>query len=198
VKISSKSKANTVTLSRNLAHNLKLDTGDTIKILPSQSDDSKPEPASAVGLSPTEESLNRLESLNGGDELTEDDLTERFIQPYLESGNGNLQVGHLLTLRDVDGKTCEFVVNSITTPSTEDPTSTGSEGSVEGWDDVEVNVEEPVRKPEDAVGYESVGGCDKAVKLMRELVEVRGMGEEGWGGGNVRHFCFYNPNHKQT
>ncbi|GMI03876.1 hypothetical protein TrRE_jg9638 [Triparma retinervis] len=169
-----------------MANNLKLDTGDTAKVISLDTSTNLPS-ADEISLSPTEESLNRLESLNGGDALTEEDLTTRFILPYLAFGSGHVKVGTLVTLYDSDSNACDFIVTSVSTPSDSDADppadAKGKEGSA--GEGTSVTVSDPMQKPEDAVGYESVGGCDKAVKLMRELVEMPLRFPELWTAAGV-------------
>eukprot|EP00520_Triparma_pacifica_P005897 CAMPEP_0118645306 /NCGR_PEP_ID=MMETSP0785-20121206/7428_1 /TAXON_ID=91992 /ORGANISM="Bolidomonas pacifica, Strain CCMP 1866" /LENGTH=872 /DNA_ID=CAMNT_0006537175 /DNA_START=1 /DNA_END=2616 /DNA_ORIENTATION=+ len=172
LKTSSKLSQSACTLSPNLATNLKLDSGDSVKIISNQGEEL--EDAEEVVFSPTIEALGKLEALNGGDELSEEDLTTRFVLPYLTSGPGTLKVGALLTLYDSQGLSCQFLITSLTTPTSSSPDVGPETKGIEGNVDTSTTtaIGEPVAKPEDAVGYESVGGCDKAVKLMRELVEM--------------------------
>ena len=92
-----------------------------------------------------------------------------------------MKEGTVFTAYDGDGEKCDFVVSSL--EGSEAVAAEGDEdeyeaagytgtGLVVNPGSVDVGVGAPVPKPETAVGYESVGGCAKAVKLMRELVEM--------------------------
>ena len=180
MKISPKSpsSSSSATLSSNLAYNLAVSYNDKIKVVPSTQ--TLPTATSAV-LSPTFDSLSNLEVLNGGDDVTEDDLLSRFVVPYLSSGSGSLRKGAVITMYDDQGITCEFVVEALTTSESDDVEK--DEVSVDG--STTMSVGSGVDKPEVAVGYESVGGCDKAVKLMRELVEMPLRFPELWSTAGV-------------
>ena len=92
-----------------------------------------------------------------------------------------MKEGAVFTAYDGEGEKCEFVVSSLEGSSASAPDGDDDEDAAEytatgltvsPGDDLDVGIGAPVPKPETAVGYESVGGCAKAVKLMRELVEM--------------------------
>lgn len=133
VQIASKKKAKftSCTLSANLASNLRLRQDDKVKVVPltktKESDDDegnrsgdlvlldndKPIKVTAVTFSPIEDSLVALESNEGGDELTDEEIKERFIDPYLATDGAMIKQGHALKLRDENGKALDFMVSFV-------------------------------------------------------------------------------------
>jgi len=133
VQIASKKKAKftSCTLSANLAANLRLRQDDKVKVVPltktKESDDDegnrsgdlvlldndKPIKVTAVTFSPIEDSLVALESNEGGDELTDEEIKERFIDPYLTTDGAMIKQGHALKLRDENGKALDFMVSFV-------------------------------------------------------------------------------------
>jgi hypothetical protein len=132
------------TITSNMASNLRLRQDDKVKIVPirdtidttnNKNDDSteqntarsgdllllkqsEPSKASTVTFAPVEDSLNTLSASEGGDDISDDELVQRFITPYMmESSAANsialLKQGHLVTLRDDNGKKLEFYISSI-------------------------------------------------------------------------------------
>lgn len=115
-------------VSKNLATNLRLRTGDKVKVVPlvgetsadtERSGDmilmqcSTPPEVMSVTLSPVEDSLKSLEASEGGDEIAEDEINARFVAPYMEERGGMVKRGHLLTLGDENGKKLEFIVTDV-------------------------------------------------------------------------------------
>jgi hypothetical protein len=114
-----------------LASNLRIRQDDKIKVVPLEGDTSDKEERSgdlvlmtvakapvvkAVTFAPLEDSLNSLESSEGGDEIAEEELMERFVRPYTqdrETENVLIKKGNVLTLRDDNGKKLEFVVSHV-------------------------------------------------------------------------------------
>merc|ERR1719343_368271 len=190
--------ASSCTVSENLAKNLRVRKGDKVKIVPLKDENSSDEGGhsgelllvdtdsaptiESITLSPIEDSLASLESQEGGDSISDDDINERFIIPYLEETGGLLKSGQVLLMRDENGRKLEFIVSNLmiegsdnnekkNKPSDEENT----EESVVAGELIEettavVGVSTP--RPIVGAGYDSVGGHEKVTKLMRELVEL--------------------------
>eukprot|EP00536_Pseudo-nitzschia_multiseries_P009931 jgi/Psemu1/67221/estExt_Genemark1.C_2890035 len=182
------------TVSENLAKNLRLRKGDTVKIVPLTDDKPTVEDArsgelvlvnadsapmvESVTLSPIEDSLSSLEQVEGGDSISDEDINERFIAPYLEESGGLLKLGQVLLLRDENGRKLEFVVtNVLVEGAPEKSAEEGAEeeekavaGELTGETVAVVGGSTP--RPLVGAGYDSVGGLDKATTLMRELIEL--------------------------
>jgi len=187
-----------------VAHNLRLRTNDKLKIVTlDNSDDeersgdlllvaSPPSVVESVTLSPLEDSVNDLQASEGT--VSDDELLSRFIQPYLDGDDAMVKKGHVLTLRDLAGKTCDFVVshvqveggtyasilchmsphNAIAEEEKDDEDEEETEIPVAGryTVDTEVIVGGATPRVEVGLGYDSVGGMDSAIQLVRELVEL--------------------------
>jgi transitional endoplasmic reticulum ATPase len=214
---SSKSKGGSAssicTLSENLAKNLRLRRGDKVKVVPLgvQKADEDVEAGSShsgdlllldvtvaptvqsMTFSPIGDSLTSLEALEkGGDPIPDEELLDRFVNPYLSDGVGLLKQGQILLLTDENGRKLEFLVSHVETEGTqsaqigeeEDETSDQSlslnantvvEAAVVAGElssETNVVVGGSVPRPVIGAGYESVGGLEKAIQLMRELVEL--------------------------
>ena len=115
-----------VKLSFNLASNLRVRGTDKVKVVPLEEDSteansgdmalltSQPSVAHSVTFSPVKDSLHSLELSEGGDEIAEDELIERFVKPYLDvDGSAVLKQGHTITLRDDNNKALEFTVTHL-------------------------------------------------------------------------------------
>jgi hypothetical protein len=115
-------------VSANFAKNLRLRNGDKLKVVPlvgetpkdtERSGDmvllqvSTPPKATTVTLAPIEDSLKALQNSEGGDDIPEEELTARFVAPYVEEKGGMVKVGHVLALSDDNGKKLEFMVTEI-------------------------------------------------------------------------------------
>lgn len=123
----SKQKKSSCTLSANLASNLSLRKDDKVKVLPLKEDESDTARSGdmillkaaevpkimSMSLSPIEDSLRSLEASEGGDEIPEDEIQQRFVAPYLEETGALVKKGHVLKLRDENGKTLEFMVTNV-------------------------------------------------------------------------------------
>ncbi|KAL7445485.1 hypothetical protein ACHAXM_011770 [Skeletonema potamos] len=181
-----------VKLSFNLANNLRVRSTDKVKVVSLEQDSaeessgdmallsSQPSVAHSVTFSPVKDSLHSLELSEGGDEIAEEELIERFVKPYLDvDGSAVLKKGHTIILRDDNNKSLEFTVTHFDT----DGDVNDAEGADEAEDDdnavgafvnssTEVILGSSVDRVEVGLGYDSVGGCGKAIKLMRELVEL--------------------------
>jgi hypothetical protein len=130
VEISKKGKKSSCTISQNMAYNLRLRQDDKVKLVvhdtaceeESSSERSgdlrllqkPPSPIQSVTFSPIEDSLLALTALEGGDQIDDKEIQSRFVTPYLESSDrAVLKKGHLLVLRDENGKRLEFYVSHI-------------------------------------------------------------------------------------
>lgn len=127
-----KMKSGSVKMSNNLASNLRVRDTDKVKIVPlhdtvsSGGEENEHESyslgdqptavAAAVTFSPVKDSLHSLELREGGDELSEEELSERFLLPYLNLEDGGeviLKEGHTLELKDENGLMLEFTVGHL-------------------------------------------------------------------------------------
>jgi transitional endoplasmic reticulum ATPase len=183
-------KKSILTISMNLAKNLRLRKGDKAKVVVlngkleegTHSGDmvllDVTEPAKIVSftLAPIEDSISTLTSIEGGDEIPEEDLTARFITPYFENQKALLKKGQILELMDDRGRRLEVIVGDIKLEGEEakDTVEEGEEVTVAGQaaEDTNIIIASSVERPAVGMGYDSVGGMDKAVQLMRELVEL--------------------------
>lgn len=115
------------TISENLAANLRLRQDDKIKVVPLSSEDAvlgersgdllliahPPAKATAVTFAPVEDSWNNLVSGEGGDDISDEEIMERFVKPFLEERGAILKKGHTLKLRDENGKLLEMIVTHM-------------------------------------------------------------------------------------
>ena len=127
-------KNGSVKLSNNLATNLRVLDTDKVKIVPLNTSDNGEENESesytlgnppsdiahSVTFAPIRDSLHTLElKERGGDEFSDEEISERFVVPYLnmdEDGDGNgvvLREGHTLVLKDDNGVSLEFMVSHL-------------------------------------------------------------------------------------
>ena len=121
-------KKGSCSLSANMAANLRLRQDDKLKIVPLEAKQgeeersgdlllitsSEPAPVNAATFSPIEDSLAALEAAEGGDEISDEEIMERFIRPYTEGdADGLIKKGHILTLRDDNGKMLEVMVSHL-------------------------------------------------------------------------------------
>jgi hypothetical protein len=128
VKVTTKGKKCTCQISANLAANLRLRQDDKVKIVAMHDEEDigersgdlmllkhrKAPVVQSVTLSPLEDSLKQLEASEGGDELSEDEIMERFVRPYTEDCDGAVvKKGHTLALRDDNNKKLEFIVTHV-------------------------------------------------------------------------------------
>ena len=133
----SKMKNGSVKLSNNLANNLRVMDTDKVKIVPLNTSDNGEENESesytlgnpptdiahSVTFAPIRDSLHTLElKERGGDEFSDEEISERFVVPYLNmdeddgnDGNSNvvLREGHTLVLKDDNGVSLEFMVSHL-------------------------------------------------------------------------------------
>lgn len=179
-------------ISQNLATNLRLRQDDKVKLIPLKSvhqDEprsgdllllkTKEVPrATSVTFAPVEDSLNALISSEGGDELSDDEIMERFVRPYARANDGELQMlkkGHLIHLRDENSHQLEFYVSQMELDEVVPDGEKNEEGApVSGilTATTEVLIGSATPRVSVGLGYDSVGGLDKAIKLIRELVEL--------------------------
>jgi hypothetical protein len=123
-----KSKKEICSLPENLAKNLRLRNGDKLKVIPLGSHDndsrsgdmsllkySKPPHIASATISPIEDSLNALSAREGGDELSDDEILQRFITPYMnaQDSNGILKKDSVVAIVDDNGRKLEFVVSHM-------------------------------------------------------------------------------------
>ena len=120
-----------VKLCWNLATNLRVRDTDKVKIVALQSGseedklygsgdmallNTQPAVAYSVTFSPVKDSLHSLELSEGGDELSDDEIMERFVTPYLnleEDSEAIVKVGHTLVLMDGNKKSLAFTVSHL-------------------------------------------------------------------------------------
>mmetsp|Transcript_8906 Transcript_8906/g.12314 ORF Transcript_8906/g.12314 Transcript_8906/m.12314 type:complete len:940 (-) Transcript_8906:56-2875(-) len=182
-------------IGKNVATNLRVRDGDKVKVAPLGSEDeerhsgdmallsSAPSIATSVTFSPVEDSISNLEAAEGGDEISDEELSERFVSPYLNfdsatKGNIMLKVGHVLTIEDENGKHLDFMITHIQREGDdEDEAQEADEDEEEAIAAIidpttEVILGGSTPRVEVGLGYDSVGGCKKAIQLMRELVEL--------------------------
>ena len=128
VKTDKKLQTSHCSIAPNLAKNLRLRQEDKIKVMPLADNDPKAKrpgelillqtdtvpTIASITFSPIIDSLNQLQSSEGGDEIPDNDIMERFIEPYVaSSSNALLKTNSLLVLSDESGKKLEFMVTHI-------------------------------------------------------------------------------------
>jgi hypothetical protein len=134
-----KSKKTVANVSANLATNLRVRQQDTIKLVPLIGNDPKEarpgelvllqttsvSPMASITLNPVEDSLFQLQAAEGGDEISDDELTKRFLNPYFAAASSDdnnmaalLKTNCVLALTDASGRTLEFMVTNIQLEST--------------------------------------------------------------------------------
>jgi hypothetical protein len=149
VNIAKDTKKSVCSIGQNMAQNLRLRQDDKVKVVAldksfeeeSASERSgdllllQKQPASiqSVTLSPVEDSLAGLVASEGGDEIADEELQRRFLTPYLEQREGGLlKQGHLLVLRDDNGKRLEFYVSQIDLEGDAAPAEKPEASAIEG------------------------------------------------------------------
>eukprot|EP00560_Eucampia_antarctica_P008628 CAMPEP_0197826680 /NCGR_PEP_ID=MMETSP1437-20131217/3595_1 /TAXON_ID=49252 ORGANISM="Eucampia antarctica, Strain CCMP1452" /NCGR_SAMPLE_ID=MMETSP1437 /ASSEMBLY_ACC=CAM_ASM_001096 /LENGTH=944 /DNA_ID=CAMNT_0043427213 /DNA_START=40 /DNA_END=2874 /DNA_ORIENTATION=+ len=195
-------------ISYNTANNLRLRDGDMLKVVPiedgaeeeeERSGDmiilsKQPSEAESITFSPVEDSLNSLVAAEGGDDIPDEELMERFVDSYLkleEAGTIVSKVDHIVLMKDDNGKTLEFIVTHMETEETateqeEDAVQEDGAvvaGTVGGSTQIIIGGATP--RVEVGLGYDSVGGCSKSIKLMRELIELPLRFPELWRAAGV-------------
>jgi hypothetical protein len=116
-------------ISKNMAANLRLRQDDKVKVVPLASVDkeearsgdlvlllAKSVPvASSITFSPVEDTLESLKAAETqGDEIPDEELMARFIEPYMNGSNeALLKAGNLLSLQDENGKKLDFLVTNM-------------------------------------------------------------------------------------
>jgi hypothetical protein len=124
-----KAKKEICTVSQNMAKNLRLRNGDKLKVItldPSEEDQvhtgdmilmnhATPPKVASVTFSPIEDSLNALSAREGGDELSDEEIMERFVTPYLNLAESSALVkkDFVLTLGDDNGKKLDVMVTHV-------------------------------------------------------------------------------------
>lgn len=122
-----KQKKSACVVPQNVASNLRLRQDDAVKIVPLHSVDHEearsgdlvlmqsatvPKVESAT-FAPVQDSLDNLQGSEGGDEIPDEELMERFVKPYTEAAGGLLKTNMVLTLVDENGKKLDFIVTQI-------------------------------------------------------------------------------------
>jgi hypothetical protein len=150
---SSSSKKTVCSISQNMASNLRLRQDDKVKVVALEKSfedenasersgdllllQKQPSKIQSVTFSPVEDSLAALTAMEGGDEIAEGELLARFVTPYLETGDVTvtttavLKQGHLIALRDENGKRLEFYISHIDIEGVEAPEKPETEGKGE-------------------------------------------------------------------
>jgi hypothetical protein len=144
-----KGKKLSCTVSQNMAINLRIRQDDKIKVVPlAKADHSEdrsgdlvllnvatPPTVKAVTFAPLEDSLSTLESSEGGDEISEEELMERFIGPYTADRDSPTLVkkGAVLTLRDDNGKKLDFMVSAVEVEGAAEEESSGKHFVICCW-----------------------------------------------------------------
>merc|ERR1719343_1375330 len=190
--------ASSCTVSENLAKNLRVHKGDKVKVVPLREENTSDEGGhsgelllvdtdsaptiESITLSPIEDSLWSLEAQEGGDSISDDNISERFIAPYLEDTGGLLKSGQVLLMRDENGRKLEFLVSSLmiegannnekNKKSTDEENTEETVVAGELIEETTAVVGGSIPRPIVGAGYDSVGGHEKVTKLMRELVEL--------------------------
>ena len=128
VTVAKKAKKGVAKVSANLAANLKIRSDDKVKVVPlgnyeteNRSGDlllttKKEVPtAQSVTFSPIEDSLENLVAVEGGDEIADEEIQARFVQPYLEGLDDGvvLKQGHVIRLMDENNKKLEFMISHM-------------------------------------------------------------------------------------
>jgi len=117
-------------ISYNMASNLRLRENEKLKIVPIQegaeeqeerSGDmillaKKPDVVASVTFAPVEDSYNTLVASEGGDDIEDEELKERFVDNYLNMDAGGdivIKEGNIVSIRDENGKTLEFIISHV-------------------------------------------------------------------------------------
>ncbi len=174
-----------VKLSSNLAINLRVRSTDKVKVVPLEEDSTEensgdmallttqPSVAHSVTFSPVKDSLNSLELSEGGDEIAEEELIERFVKPYLDvDGSAVLKQGHTITLRDDNNKSLEFTVTHLDT-----------EGDADAEEDVD-EVDEDGKKDDSHGAVYLFYLSSKFIYLYPDIISFR---KSGWSSGRFIH-----------
>eukprot|EP00559_Dactyliosolen_fragilissimus_P001370 CAMPEP_0184866006 /NCGR_PEP_ID=MMETSP0580-20130426/20240_1 /TAXON_ID=1118495 /ORGANISM="Dactyliosolen fragilissimus" /LENGTH=917 /DNA_ID=CAMNT_0027365437 /DNA_START=17 /DNA_END=2770 /DNA_ORIENTATION=- len=192
VSLKNKGSSDSCVLSYNVANNLRVRDGDKVKVVPldenAQEEDrsgemllltKSPNTAESITLSPVEDSLGALVNSEGGDEIPDEELMDRFVTPYLNLDDEPVIVmkeGNIIAMKDDNGKILEFIVTNVFDEESNGENNEESEnecptaGIIDITTDIIIGGATP--RVEVGLGYDSVGGCNKSIKLMRELVEL--------------------------
>ena len=122
-------------VSSNLAQNLKIRNDDKIKIVTLEADvanesrsgdllllvKAEVPTVESVTFSPIEDTLMALVAAVGGDDIPDEEIQARFVQPYMEDFDGAvIKQGHVVKLTDENGKKLEFIVTHLEVSGGED------------------------------------------------------------------------------
>mmetsp|Transcript_21373 Transcript_21373/g.32294 ORF Transcript_21373/g.32294 Transcript_21373/m.32294 type:complete len:894 (+) Transcript_21373:70-2751(+) len=178
-------------VSANMAKNLRLRNEDKLKVIPLGSEEDQPRSGdmvllkytsapkvASVTLSPIEDSLFALEAREGGDELSDDEIMDRFVTPYmtLSDSSAPIKKDSVIILNDDNGRNLEFIVTDVELQDVSDikEEDDEEEEAIAGIIDARTRIALGGATPriDIGLGYDSVGGMEKAVKLIREIVEL--------------------------
>ena len=176
----------------NLAKYLRIRQDDSVKIVPLSTADHDVERSGdlrllqstgsipstkSVTFSPIQDSIQALQAAeNDGDEIPEDELMERFVQPYIQDHNEEAFVkqGQSLTLMDENGKTLDFIITHVDIGEDIEEDDGDEDKPIAGVisDSTQMVLGGATPRVEVGLGYDSVGGLEKIIQLMRELIEL--------------------------
>jgi hypothetical protein len=122
--------ASSCEITHNMASNLRLRNGDRVKVVPLEAGMEKKEERSgdmllltknpgkvtSVTFAPVEDSLKSLVASEGGDEIPDEDLLERFVAPYLnKDGDTTVLVkeGNIVGIKDANDKVLDFIISNV-------------------------------------------------------------------------------------
>lgn len=134
-------------ISRNLGSNLRVRDADKLKIVKLGTDETdgdasgdmallatKPSTAESVTLSPIEDSYNELVAMEGGDDISDEEIMERFVAPYLDLDDDEktvlLKKGHTLTLKDDNNRSLDFLVTNLEMDDAAEEEEEADEGEI--------------------------------------------------------------------
>jgi len=181
-------------ISFNLANNLRVRDGDSLKVVRLEDNEENrnameeersgdmlllcrsPEVAETVAFAPVEDSLSMLVNAEGGDDIEEEELMERFVTPHFDTANGGgmlVKEDSVIIMRDANGKILEFMVSSVGNgeeAEDDEEDECPSAGLIDS--STSIILSPPTPRIEVGLGYDSVGGCTKCIQLMREIVEL--------------------------
>ncbi len=77
----------------------------------------EPNVVASVTYAPIEDSLKLLIASEGGDEIEDEELMERFVTPYLnlddDAGSIVAKEGSVITMKDDNGSSLDFIVSHV-------------------------------------------------------------------------------------
>mmetsp|Transcript_24491 Transcript_24491/g.55935 ORF Transcript_24491/g.55935 Transcript_24491/m.55935 type:complete len:904 (-) Transcript_24491:224-2935(-) len=197
-------------LSANAAYNLRVTAGDRVKLVVPGADAEEDGPTydyageapleiKEVIFAPVEDSVATYERMhNGGDELDDEEVLEKFVRPYMEE-EGILRAGMIVKMAEGgdnagSGRTVEFLVKSIVPKGDDADKKKGKDDENDDGPAVSglispgsttITAVAPIPRPATPRGYESVGGVSRTIAGMRELVELPLRFPELWTAAGV-------------